>query len=185
MKKLFALIALVLVAMSIWYIFHKNSAGQNTTTIINSNPIVNGHPDPSNATFTFDDGPVTLKKGTNTTSVSDEEDVKIETDLDDTIGYGDLNADGKEDAAVILVQSGGGSGTFFHVAAYVSGPVSYKGTNAVFIGDRILVKSISVRKNKITVDYLDRDDNEPLAAEPTVETSKTYTYSALDNSLSE
>ncbi|MES2216761.1 MAG: hypothetical protein V4481_05730, partial [Patescibacteria group bacterium] len=110
---------------------------------------------------------------------------KIETDLEDIFGYGDLNNDGKEDTALILVQSGGGSGTFFNLAAYVSGPISYKGTNAVFIGDRVQIESIAIKGKRITLTYLDRKDNEPFAADPTVETTKTYLYSSLDNSIEE
>ncbi|MES2216762.1 MAG: hypothetical protein V4481_05735, partial [Patescibacteria group bacterium] len=68
MRKLTSILFIIIVIIGAWYIFHKNSSTNNSNTVINSNPIVNGHPDASNATFTFEDGPVTLKKGTATTA---------------------------------------------------------------------------------------------------------------------
>ena len=184
MKKLLSLIAVIVVIGGIWYVFHRSTTPQKGSTIINSNPVTTDHPDASNATFSIDDSNITLSNGTATTDISGTA-VTQETDLTDTAGYGDLNADGKEDAAVMLVQSGSGSGTFFSIAAYVSGPISYKGTNAVFVGDRIQPKSISIKGTTITVTYLDRTPDEPLTDEPTVSTTKTYTYSSIDNSIEE
>ena len=63
---------------------------------------------------------------------------------------------------------GSGSGTFIYAAAYLSGPVNYKGTEALFIGDRIAPQSVSISQGVVTVSYLDRKDDEPLSAEPTV-----------------
>jgi hypothetical protein len=183
MKKLLSFLLLIIIILGTWYIFRNNSSKGSSDTVINSNPIVNGHPDASNATFTFDDGTVTLHKGTATIVSPDDKSIKIETDLDKVVGYGDMNNDKKEDAAVILMQSGGGSGVFSYLAGFVSGPIAYKGTNAVFIGDRIQVKSVSIKGAKITITYLDRKDNEPYAADPTVLTTKTFTFSSVDNSI--
>lgn len=90
--------------------------------------------------------------------------------------YGDLNNDIKEDTVVFLAESGGGSGIFIYAAAYVSGPVNYKATDAVFLGDRVSPQSISVKNGMATITYLDRKPDEPLAAEPTVPASKSFIY---------
>ena len=85
---------------------------------VNTNDNTTGEtfrPDPSNATFAFDEGPITLSQGR---SESDNEEVSI---LDDR-AFGDINADGKEDSVILLARSGGGSGVFVYAAAYVSGP---------------------------------------------------------------
>ena len=139
---------------------------------VNTNDNTTGEtfrPDPSNATFAFDEGPITLSQGR---SESDNEEVSI---LDDR-AFGDINADGKEDSVILLARSGGGSGVFVYAAAYLSGPVNYKGTNAVFLGDRIAPQSISIANGAVTVRFLDRRDDEPYAAEPTVPTAKVFVY---------
>lgn len=87
---------------------------------------------------------------------------------------GDLNGDGKEDAAVILTHSGGGSGTFYYVAAALksSEGEQYLGTNAVLLGDRIAPQNISIGEGTITVNYAERKPGEPMTAQPSVGVSK-------------
>jgi hypothetical protein len=131
-------------------------------------------PNPSNATFQFDDGPITLSRGRNVREISQGSLLTEETSLTDHIAYGDLNNDNRDDAVVLLMRQGSGSGLFIYVAGFVSGTGAYRGTNAVFIGDRISPTSLSVTNGIITVTYLDRDPNEPYAAEPTISTTKRY-----------
>ncbi|MEK7176118.1 MAG: hypothetical protein AAB695_01955 [Patescibacteria group bacterium] len=90
--------------------------------------------------------------------------------------YGDLNNDGKTDVVVFLAESGGGSGVFIYAAAYVSGPINYKGSNAVFLGDRIAPQNVFIKNGIVTVSYLDRGPDEPFAAEPTFAVSKELVY---------
>ena len=163
MKKILAFLVLLIIVAVGWFLW--TGRGSNSAPEIKIAPATS-KPDASNATFTFEDGPVTLTNG-NSDAVS----------LTDYKAYGDVNQDGKNDTAVILAQSSGGSGVFVYVAAYVSGNVTYKGSNAVFIGDRISPESISIdASGNIKVTYLDRKPNEPMAAEPTVPTTKTYSY---------
>ena len=171
MKK-FLLLIIVLALIS-GFFYYKNSRSENLK--INTPAGTNFKPDPSSATFDFDDlGKVTLSNGQSDTE--DETGVNTETLLLQQRGSGDLNNDNKGDTVVLLAQSGGGSGVFIYLAAYVSGPVSYKGSNAVFVGDRISPQSVSVSNGIITFKYLDRKPDEPFAAEPTVPTTKQYVY---------
>jgi len=89
---------------------------------------------------------------------------------------GDLNADSKADAAIGLINSPGGSGIFYYIAAAVKDADTnkYQGTNAVFLGDRIQLSKISIENNIITVVYSERKPNEPLTAVPTVAVSKKF-----------
>ncbi|MDQ3089783.1 MAG: hypothetical protein M3Q24_01340 [bacterium] len=133
-------------------------------------------PDLSNATFTFDNERVTLKNGEDNSPLSDNPNISQTTTLTDKVAYGDLNGDQKEDAVALLVQSGAGTGIFVYIGAYVSGSVRYSGSNTIFVGDRIIPQSIDIDKNIITVNYLDREEDEPLAATPTKSVIKTYVY---------
>lgn len=133
-------------------------------------------PDPSNATFTFDNEPITLSAGQNERSITPGSALTEETILMDKFAYGDINRDGKEDTALLLARYGAGSGTFIYVAAFVSGPVTYHGSEATFIGDRIVPQSISINGEVVTVEYLDRGPNEALAAEPTIPTTKQFLF---------
>ena len=172
MKKLLLIIVVIVVGLG--YFALRNG----TNEAVPGEPVVNDgfRPDPSNAIFIFDEGPITLKEGRREVEVAPGSAMKEETLLTDFVGYGDLNNDGKNDAAAILVQSGGASGVFIYLAGYVSGPVTYKGTNAIFLGDRVTPKSISINDGAITVNYLDRKEGEPFAAEPTVSVTRNFQY---------
>lgn len=181
MKKPFVLLIIILAAGLLWYLVHKTtntpipttstSTGQTNTAIV--------HPDPKNGTFQFEDAAITLKNGTNQTPVPNSAMVE-QTELADTIGYGDLNNDSKEDAGVVLIQSGGGTGIFFYVAGFISSPTGYKGTSALFLGDRISPKSIVIKNGVMTVTYLDRKETDPFSTEPTIQTIKTFKISSGD-----
>ncbi|MDO8424073.1 MAG: hypothetical protein Q7S54_00495 [bacterium] len=169
MKKLFIII-IILATAGFFYFMPDTSP-----TVENNAPAVNGNssfrPDPSSATFIFDDETITLSKGRHVSDSASEETALLENPA-----YGDLNTDGENDVVVFLARSGGGSGVFIYAAAYVSGPVNYKGSNAVFLGDRVSPQSISIKNGIATVSYLDREEDEPYAAEPTIMVSKQFIY---------
>ncbi len=172
MKKLLILVIILVLPVLGYMFLGKEDATTDTT---NPTTTTQFQPNPESATFLFDDGSITLINGRR--SIEDSE-----TGLSDDIwlldekASGDLNSDGKTDSAVLLARSGGGSGTFIYLAAYVSGPVNYKGSNAIFVGDRIAPESITISNGVATFHYLDRGDNEPMSAEPTVETTKQFVY---------
>lgn len=167
MKKL--LLALIIIGVALFYFF-KNDGGEINTTNP-SGQTGSFQPDPSSTSFIFDDGTITLSGGK-----SENEETGEEISLLEERAFGDINSDKKNDAVVFLARSGGGSGVFIYAAAYVSGPVNYKGSNAVFLGDRIAPQTISVNNGTVTVYYLDRGEDEPFASEPTVPTSKQFIY---------
>jgi len=174
MKKLLTIILIGIVGYGIWYGLKAPTLDPN-----NSNPSVTkglSRPDISNATFKFEDSSITLRNGVSEQPITPGSTLTQETILTDMIEFGDLNADAKEDAVGIVVQLGGGSGVFIYLVAQVSGLVEYKGSNAVFIGNRIDPKSISIEDGLITLTYLDRKPGEAFAAEPTVSTTKQFIY---------
>lgn len=163
MKKL---LLIVIIVLGLGFYFFKSEP--EVAAPVDTEPTT-FKPNPSSATFTFDDGSITLSNGE---GGQERDSIRL---LEER-AHGDLNADGKEDTVILLARSGGGSGVFIHIAAYVSGPVTYKGTNTVFLGDRISPKDISIDKGVVTVSFLDRDVDEPFAAEPTIPVSKQFVY---------
>ena len=173
MKKII-IIAIVIVTAFFLFTMRDNFLGSNNVPTINKTGTF--HPDPSNATFIFDDESITLSEGRSEKVIVHGSALTEETLMTDLLAYGDINSDNKEDVALLLTRSGGGSGTFIYLAAFVSGPVNYKGSEATFIGDRIAPQSISIKGNVVTVDYLDRKVDDSFTTEPTVHTSKQFIY---------
>ncbi len=165
MKKIFILIIIVAIVSGGYFLLSRSSTTNNTP----ENKTTAFQPDPSSATFTIDNEPITLSHGA-------RESEEGEITLLDEKATGDLNNDNKADTALLLADSSIGSGVFIYVAAYVSGPVSYKGTNAVFVGDRISPQSLSIANGVVTFKYLDRKAEEPFSAEPTISITKQFFY---------
>jgi hypothetical protein len=72
----------------------------------------------------------------------------------------------------MLVQTTGGSGTFYYVAAALKRGGTFVGTSAVFIGDRIVPQQLAIRHSVVLVDYADRQPGETMAAPPLLGRSK-------------
>ena len=168
MKKIIVIAVILVAAVLLYTMRDKFPAKEARTPQVSENGLF--RPDPSSATFTFDDGSITLSMGRNESASGEE------TILLNKFAYGDINADDKEDTALLLARYGDGSGTFIYLGTYVSGPVTYRGSKVIFIGDRIAPQSISIKQGIVTVEYLDRRPDEALATEPTVPVSKQFVY---------
>jgi hypothetical protein len=87
---------------------------------------------------------------------------------------GDLDGDHVDDAAVTLLASAGGSGSFTYVAAVLNQNGAAKPIASVLIGDRITVKSLRIVEGKLEVTWLDRQPGEPMSTVPHAEVSKVF-----------
>jgi hypothetical protein len=173
MKKIIIVVLVIGALLAIYFLGGKSEVMPDEST-----PAVTaGNPDASNGTFIFEEDRVKLTKGKAEIEIEGSSLVE-EVTLTGEQSYGDLNMDDKNDAVVTIARLGGGSGVFIYVAAYVSGPAGYNGTNAVYLGDRIEPQSIKIDNGIATVMYLDRKEGEPFAAEPTVPVTKTFIYTS-------
>ena len=168
MKKVLIALIIIIGAVALLYVMRDTSPSKKVETP-QAKEGGTFRPDPSNATFTIDDEQIILSGGRKNAPWG-------ETGILDKFAYGDIGADGKDDTVLFLVQSGGGSGTFIYLAGYVSGPVTYRGSIATFLGDRIAPESISINKGVVTVKYLDRKEDEAFATEPTVPVSRQFVF---------
>ena len=91
----------------------------------------------------------------------------------DVQAFGDLNADGVDDAAVLLVENNGGSGQFESVVAVLnSGGIPYPVGQAV-LGDRVKINSMQIASGEITLDMLVQGPNDAMCC-PSQSEAQTY-----------
>jgi hypothetical protein len=100
--------------------------------------------------------------------------------LDEPIAYGDLNGDGREDAAVLLASDAGGSGTFIYLAVVEARDGAPFNLATRLLGDRDQVKGLTIEQGRIVVDALTHDDDDPACC-PTL--NVTIAYRLLDGEL--
>lgn len=82
--------------------------------------------------------------------------------------YADLDADADLDAVMYLTQENGGSGTFFYVVVAVNDNGVYKGTDAMFLGDRIAPQNINIIDGRAVANFAERKVGESFAVSPSV-----------------
>lgn len=98
---------------------------------------------------------------------------KLDVILLDVHATGDLNGDGAEDAAVILGENSGGSGTFESVIAVYNDNGMPVQAGAAQLGDRVLVKSAVIQNGEITLDMMVHGPNDGLCC-PSLPNVQTY-----------
>lgn len=125
-------------------------------------------PDPLNATYLIEGTPVGLTDGRSESPAAPGSAMKMMTAVRRQPVYGDLDGNGDEDAALLLVHNPGGSGTFYYAAAAVNVNGRYQGTQAVLLGDRIIPLDIGIRNDAVVINYADRRPEEPMSAASSV-----------------
>jgi hypothetical protein len=79
---------------------------------------------------------------------------------------GDANGDGRPDAALLLANDPGGSGTFYYAVLAVDDDGSFHATNAVALGDRIKPESVTFSDGSFLYSILERKPGESMDADP-------------------
>ncbi len=69
-------------------------------------------------------------------------------------GLGDLDGDGDTDAAAVLIAQSDSSGTFYKPAAVVDEKGTPFHRGSAFLGDCIVIESVSVDAGRITVEII-------------------------------
>lgn len=100
--------------------------------------------------------------------------------------YGDLDGDGDTDAAVLLVNNPGGSGTFFYAALIVNdGMQTYHATSAMLLGDRIAPQTVEIHDGRAVYNFAVRKGNEPMNTQPSVGKSVWVNYDRKTGEIGE
>ena len=135
-----------------------------------------GSDGPLNATYTVGGQTIALVDGYAELPAAPGSSQKITTGVWGAPERADLNGDSREDAALILIQDSGGSGTFYFVVAAIREDDGYRGTSSVFLGDRIEPRTIGIVDNRISVKFLDRAPGEAFATPPSVPMEQLAIY---------
>jgi hypothetical protein len=130
--------------------------------------------DLANATYGSEiapSGQVTLVDGAHSEPAAPGSASQVTANLTNAIAYGEVA--GLPSAAVVLVESGGGSGTFYllHIVQAPDGkPVDVA---SVQLGDRVNVTSLAIEDGKAVVGMTTQGPNDPMAL-PTQRVVNTY-----------
>lgn len=135
-------------------------------------PDIQAGTDYKNATYILGGESVTLVDGSASVAAAPGSASKITTQIFGAPTEGDIDGDGTKDAAFLLVQSTGGSGTFYYLAVALSTNGGVRGTNGLLLGDRIAPQTVEVRNGVIIANYADRNVGEPMTARPSLGVSK-------------
>ncbi len=119
-------------------------------------------------------GQITLQNGKGDEPIAPNSASRYTATLVEPAAFGSLNNDSAQDAADVVVTSGGGSGSFYNLAAVLNENGLAKNVAAILLGDRIKVTSLKIENGAITIEYLAHGPNDPMAAEPTQKMVKTY-----------
>jgi len=106
-------------------------------------------------------GKIKLSDGIYKEKIAADSATKVVIKLSDKMAFGDLNGDGVEDAAVILVSDPGGSGTFYDLAAVINSEGKAKYAASVFLGDRVQVEEVDIRSGHLVVKIVIHDRTDP------------------------
>lgn len=129
--------------------------------------------DYKNAEYIIEGQRVQLNDGIAETEAAPDSEAKIVTRIFGNEVVTDLNDDGREDIVFLLTQETGGTGTFFYVVAALNTEEGYRGSEALFLGDRIAPQTTELSQNPdhkhvIVVNYADRNPGEPMTTRPSL-----------------
>lgn len=98
----------------------------------------------------------------------------------DTVLYGDLNSDGIADAVVFLATQSGGTGHFVEMAAVLNLDGNPSNASTLYLGDRVVVESGTVRDELITLHMRVQGPNDGMCCPSQ---SVTWTFRLEDGQL--
>ena len=85
----------------------------------------------------------------------------VSISLLDPVAYGDLNADGAPDAAVVIAENYGGTGVFVSVAAVLNENGQPRHAASYAIDDRPKINTLEIREGAIFLDAVIHSANDP------------------------
>ncbi|MBI3332805.1 MAG: hypothetical protein HYZ93_01795 [Candidatus Omnitrophica bacterium] len=97
----------------------------------------------------------------------------------DRYTYGDFNGDGLKDAAVIVTESGGGSGNWYVLAFLINDGEKFVHRASRVLDDRAIINSMREKNGKVLIDMFVHQKGDCMAG-PTKRVRNTYAYEGPD-----
>ncbi len=141
--------------------------------------------DPKNTTYTIAGESVALTDGIFKKLAAPGSASMVTTQYFGNEAYGDVDNDGDEDVSFLVTQDGGGSGMFFYLVAALKDGDMYRGSEAMFIGDRIAPQNTMYQDGLIIVNYADRIPGDAMTTIPSLGKSLYAKYDKITNSFGE
>ena len=129
-----------------------------------------------NATYQSDfaeDGSVTLSQGEYFSAIADGAASNVYVSLANRTAFGDLDDNGDEEAALILVTNAGGSGSFVELVIVDKSNGELVHVATADLGDRVIINSLQVEGTYIVVDMITHGPDDGLCC-PTVPVVQNY-----------
>lgn len=126
-----------------------------------------------NMTYVYNDMPITLSDGIYQEK-PDETSATYITNLSiHESAYGDLTGDGIDDAAVILLDAPGGSGSFLNLYAVIDQGSALTSTAGMLLGDRTQIEKVWVEGGQVMMDVIRHGPDDPMCC-PTEEATLLF-----------
>lgn len=149
--------------------FHATSSGSISSSSLTIEALKNAE---YQSEFSVD-GRVRLSNGIYKGKMVPDSAVELVVMLSDQVALGDLNGDGADDAAAVLITDPGGSGTFYHLAVLINQNGSAKHVASQLLGDRVKITSLSIGSGKIAVEMIKQGPSDPMCC-PTLRVTQSY-----------
>lgn len=131
-----------------------------------------------NATYTFQGADqavrtITLKDGKFESGTDSSKPGFVRIQMGNKVAFGDLNGDGLEDAAIIIVENYGGSGAFVSVLAVLNQGGKPGTAYSALIDDRTLVNEVAIKDGLLFVDAVIHGPSDAMCC-PSVPSRRFY-----------
>ena len=93
----------------------------------------------------------------------------------DEVAFGDLNSDGVQDAAILLVENLGGTGDFYNLVPVFNNDGAPSPSSGYHLGDRVIVNSVIIADQLIHLEMLVQAPNDPLCC-PSLPMRKSFKF---------
>jgi hypothetical protein len=118
-------------------------------------------------------GRVPLSDGVYQAAASADTASDINVALGDMVVFGDIDGNGSQDAAALLISNAGGSGTFYDLAVVVDDQGTARNIAIKPLGDRVQVQSLSIRGDEIVVDMITHGPDDAMCC-PTLAVTRSF-----------
>lgn len=174
MKKLLVVVAVLVLlgVLLVWLAGRQNDMEDDLTWAeVSMLP-----PAPEDASYRIDDTEIQLEGGVYTAPVENSSAFRTVRLVGDP-AYGSLTEAEENDAAVVIVDEMGGSGSFYYLAVALKDAGGYLGTNAVLLGDRVDLLAVEIDRGIVRVRYRTHGEGEALSMQGSDERQEFFRVS--------